>query len=78
MPAETLDAAVAEYVDAILSSSPLTVRLGKAVFYDLLPLTEADAYQKASAVMTGNALCRDAQEGIQAFLYKRPPRWTNS
>jgi enoyl-CoA hydratase/carnithine racemase len=26
-------------------------------------------------VMTANALMPDAQEGMQAFLEKRPPRW---
>ena len=75
VPADQLDAAVQEYVDAILASSPLTVRLGKAAFYEQLALDEASAYERATAVMTDNALRRDAQEGIAAFLHKRPPRW---
>jgi enoyl-CoA hydratase/carnithine racemase len=76
VPADQLDAAVQEYVDAILASSPLTVRLGKAAFYEQLALDEASAYERATAVMADNALRRDAQEGISAFLHKRPPRWT--
>src|SRR5438552_2342185 len=76
VPADQLDAAVQEYVDAILASSPLTVRLGKAAFYEQLALDEASAYERATAVMTDNALRRDAREGIAAFLHKRPPRWT--
>jgi enoyl-CoA hydratase/carnithine racemase len=71
-----LDAAVQEYVDAIIASSPLTVRLGKAAFYDQLALDEATAYERATEVMTDNARRRDAQEGIQAFLQKRRPTWT--
>src|SRR5436190_22427172 len=43
VPADQLDAAVQEYVDAILASSPLTVRLGKAAFYEQLALDEASA-----------------------------------
>lgn len=75
VPAEGLDAAVLEYANAIRASSPLTVRLGKAAFYELLPLTESAAYERASEVMTRNALCHDAQEGIDAFLGKRQPEW---
>src|SRR5262249_61478339 len=75
VPAEGLDAAVREYVEAILASSPSVVRLGKAAFYDLLGLDEATAYERAVAVMTDNALRGDAQEGMSAFLQKRRPAW---
>jgi enoyl-CoA hydratase/carnithine racemase len=36
----------------------------------------ADAYAYAAEVMTRNMLARDAEEGIDAFLQKRPPVWT--
>jgi len=75
VPAEQLDATVKEFTDAILSSSPLTVRLGKAAFYDQLALDEPTAYQKATEVMTDNACRYDAQEGMSAFLQKRKPAW---
>jgi enoyl-CoA hydratase/carnithine racemase len=71
-----LDNAVQEYVDAIRASSPLTIRLGKAAFYDQLALDETTAYDRATAVMTDNALKRDAQEGMAAFLNKRRPVWS--
>jgi enoyl-CoA hydratase/carnithine racemase len=76
VPAGQLDAAVQEYVDAILACSPLTIRLGKAAFYDQLALDEPAAYERATGVMTDNALRRDAQEGMTAFLEKRRPRWS--
>lgn len=75
VPEHALDQAVQELVEAILASSSLTVRLGKAAFYEQLPLDETTAYERASAVMTDNALRRDAQEGISAFLQKRRPVW---
>ncbi len=78
VPAAELDAAVQDYADALLASSPWTLRIGKAAFYDQLPLDEATAYARATAVMTDNALHRDAQEGISAFLQKRRPQWTDS
>jgi enoyl-CoA hydratase/carnithine racemase len=76
VPEADLDAAVGEYVEAILAASPLTVRLGKAAFYELRSLDEPAAYERAVDVMTDNALLRDAQEGMTAFLEKRPARWT--
>jgi enoyl-CoA hydratase/carnithine racemase len=76
VPAQELDATIQEYVDAILASSPLVVRLGKAAFYEQLALSESAAYDEATKVMTANAVCHDAQEGITAFLQKRRPTWT--
>lgn len=34
-----------------------------------------DAYGYTAEVMTRNMMMADAQEGIDAFLGKRPPRW---
>lgn len=75
VPAAQLDAAVQEYLEAICATSPLTVRLGKAAFYRQLALDEVAAYEQAVAVMTDNALRADAQEGMRAFVEKRPPVW---
>jgi enoyl-CoA hydratase/carnithine racemase len=74
--AADLDAAVRDLADAILAASPLAVRLGKAAFYDQLALAEPEAYERANAVMTDNAVRPDAQEGMRAFLHKRPPQWS--
>ena len=76
VPIAELDAAVRELTDAIVASSPLTIRLGKRAFYDQLNLDEPAAYDRATRVMTDNAVKHDAQEGIAAFLQKRPAQWT--
>jgi enoyl-CoA hydratase/carnithine racemase len=76
VPAEQLDAAVRDFTDAVRATSSVAVRLGKRAFYDQLAVDEPEAYRRATDVMTGNALKRDAQEGMQAFLDKRRPRWT--
>src|SRR5436305_5029453 len=76
VPADQLDAAVLDLAGPILAASPLTVKIGKRAFYDQLPLAEEEAYGRACGVMTDNALKRDAQEGISAFLQKRRPTWT--
>ena len=76
VPADNLDEAVRDYVEAIVATSPLVVRLGKAAFYEQLALGEDEAYERAVDVMTDNAVRRDAQEGMRAFLEKRRPQWT--
>ena len=75
VPAEKLDEAIAELCGPILAASPMTVRLGKAAFYGQLGLDERQAYDLAAEVMTYNACRPDAQEGMAAFLAKRPPQW---
>ena len=69
------DAAVAELVEKIARSSPLTVGIGKEAFYRQVDLDEHGAYELTRRVMTSNAVAGDAQEGMTAFLEKRPPEW---
>jgi enoyl-CoA hydratase/carnithine racemase len=77
-PAPDLDAAVDELVTAISRSSPLTVGIGKEAFYEQVELDEHRAYDLTKSVMAMNSLAADAQEGICAFLEKRPPTWTGA
>jgi enoyl-CoA hydratase/carnithine racemase len=78
VPAPDLDAAVDELVTAISRSSPLTVGIGKEAFYEQVELDEHRAYDLTKSVMAMNSLAADAQEGICAFLEKRPPTWTGA
>jgi enoyl-CoA hydratase/carnithine racemase len=75
VPAAALDDEVASIVDAIARSSPLTVGIGKEAFYAQIELDEHRAYDLTKAVMAMNARADDAQEGMSAFLEKRPPAW---
>jgi enoyl-CoA hydratase/carnithine racemase len=73
-----LDATVAALAGQIAAKSPLTVAIGKAAFYRQAELPLDQAYAYASDVMVRNMLARDAAEGIDAFLDKRPPVWTGT
>jgi enoyl-CoA hydratase/carnithine racemase len=75
VPEDALDSEVAELVEAIARSSPLTVGIGKEAFYSQIELDEHRAYDLTKAVMIMNARADDAQEGMCAFLEKRPPEW---
>ena len=63
-----------------LSASSSTSRgrvlaLGKEFFYRQLEQPLEQAYADASSVITFNMLGDDAQEGVDAFVEKRKPRW---
>lgn len=68
------DAALA-LAQQIAAKSPLTVKIGKEAFYRQIEMPLAQAYDYASRVMTENMLARDAEEGIDAFIEKRDPKW---
>jgi enoyl-CoA hydratase/carnithine racemase len=78
VPAEALQHEVGAIVDAIVCSSPLTVGLGKEAFYAQIELDEHRAYDLTKTVMAMNAGADDAQEGMSAFLEKRPAIWRRS
>jgi enoyl-CoA hydratase/carnithine racemase len=75
VPAEELDAAVQQLVEAIVAKSSVAVSLGKQMFYKQLEMGLEAAYQYASEVMACNMMAEDASEGIDAFMQKRPPVW---
>ncbi|MEP6893254.1 MAG: enoyl-CoA hydratase [Gaiellaceae bacterium] len=74
-PENALEDAVTELAEKIAHSSPLTVAIGKEAFYAQVELDEHRAYDLTKTVMAMNSLAGDAQEGMRAFLEKRPPEW---
>jgi enoyl-CoA hydratase/carnithine racemase len=75
VPPPELDEAVGQLAQAIVRSSPLTVGIGKEAFYAQIDLDEHRAYELTKSVMSLNSLAEDAQEGICAFMEKRPAEW---
>jgi len=74
-PSELLDASFL-MAEQIASKSAAVVKIGKEAFYRQLEMPLSQAYDYASEVMVTNMLHRDAKEGIDAFLEKRPPKWS--
>ena len=77
VPAERLDEAVAELVARVTRGSAWSRTLGKRTFYAQVDLDQGRAYDLAVEVMAAAAVHEDAQEGISAFLDKRPAVYTS-
>jgi enoyl-CoA hydratase/carnithine racemase len=76
-PANALSETVSAMAAKIATKSMATIKTGKQAFYRQMDMPLAEAYAYAARVMTENLLQRDAEEGIAAFLDKRPPNWTD-
>lgn len=78
VPRDYLEQVVQKYAEAIASKSAHTLKIGKEAFYRQLEMPLSEAYDFAAATMVENMMASDAEEGINAFLQKRTPEWTDS
>ena len=76
VPARELKSETRKLACRIAEASSLTVAIGKQAFYTQIDLDQSKAYGYAKEIMTMNLMASDAQEGISAFLEKRPACWT--
>lgn len=74
--AQELDAALEELVQTILAKPREAVAMGKELFYQQRELGLEGAYQLANQAMACNMMLDVAQEGVQAFMDKRKPAWS--
>ena len=72
---ESLQKTVLDVASKISKKSAMTLKIGKEAFYNQLDMNLSDAYEYASNVMVQNMLKIDAEEGIDAFINKRKPKW---
>ncbi len=71
---EELDAALT-LARKVAAKSSHVVKIGKQAFYRQLEMGLEDAYRMTAEVMVENMLARDGEEGMTAFIEKRPPAW---
>jgi enoyl-CoA hydratase/carnithine racemase len=72
---ERLDDEVRALARQLAGKLGLAVAIGKEAFYRQAELGLDAAYAYTAEVMTRNMLARDTEEGVDAFLEKRPPNW---
>ena len=72
---DALEAETAALADQIAGKLGAAVKIGKRAFYEQLGMETAAAYAHTGAVMVENLAVADTNEGMQAFIEKRPPDW---
>lgn len=77
VPAEELTEHTMGIAQKIAAKSSMTLETGKKAFYRQREMPLADAYEYTSEIMVENMLKRDAEEGINAFIEKRTPQWSD-
>lgn len=75
VPADQLDDAAWDLLSRACRGSAESKGLGKQGFYAQVGLDQPNAYRYAVNLMAAAAVTPEAQEGISAFLEKRPPRF---
>ncbi len=74
-PADTLEETTLDLARTVAGKLSAAVKIGKSAFYDQMAMDLDAAYAFTGDVMVENMMWRDTEEGISAFLEKRPPDW---
>jgi len=77
VPPGDLEAETRALADTVAAKLGAAVRIGKRAFYEQAGMDLAQAYAFTGAAMVENMLAPATDEGISAFLEKRPPGWTD-
>ena len=72
---EDLQVESMKLAETVASKLGAAVRIGKRAFYQQLEMGLTEAYEFTGDVMVENMAVKDTEEGIAAFLEKRPPNW---
>jgi enoyl-CoA hydratase len=73
-----LDAAVAEWAQALAAKSPLIVKLGKDALYAQQDMAFGEALEYQRGQLAIALSTQDVREGVAAFMERREPTWTGS
>ncbi len=73
--ADALPEETTSFARFLASKPAATLKTGKQAFQHQLELSLSSAYDYVGEVMVQNMLHAEAEEGIGAFLDKRPPKW---
>ena len=75
-PAAELDAAVAAVVGDLVKGAPGAIAEAKKLVHDLATTAPASVPTYTADLIARLRAAEEGQEGMAAFLEKRPPRWT--
>ncbi len=75
VPAAQLDVAVDGYVQELLSGGPAAIAAAKALIPEVWGRSVAETMPVTAAAIATRRVSPEGQEGLKAFLEKRPAKW---
>lgn len=78
VPADSLTTEVETLCSRIASKPAVAIFTGKQMFYHQLEQSLEGAYDFAGDTMACNMMAEDTIEGVDAFIEKRPPDWSDN
>jgi methylglutaconyl-CoA hydratase len=75
VPQEELDAAVAHYAGMLIKGGPEALAITKRLVRDLPAVPFEEGLRRMTELSAERFTSEEGQEGIAAFMAKRPPRW---
>jgi methylglutaconyl-CoA hydratase len=75
VPAAELDSAVERYVRELLTAGPEAIAAAKALIPQVWGRSVLEAMPVTAAAIAGRRVSKEGQEGLRAFLQKRPASW---
>jgi methylglutaconyl-CoA hydratase len=75
VPQEELDAAVAHYAGMLVKGGPEALAITKRLVRDVPAVPFEEGLRRMTELSAERFTSEEGQEGIAAFMAKRPPRW---
>jgi methylglutaconyl-CoA hydratase len=72
---DALDAAIGQAVDDVLAAGPTAARAAKSIVREVRGLPHGSSRWHTARVIARQRRTAEAQEGLRAFVEKRPPSW---
>ncbi|GAA4068077.1 enoyl-CoA hydratase-related protein [Nonomuraea soli] len=76
VPEEELDATVRHYAEMLVKGGPEALSITKRLLRELPSVSFDEGMRKMAALSAQRFTSDEGQEGIAAFMEKRPPKWT--
>jgi methylglutaconyl-CoA hydratase len=77
-PVEDLDRMVAKFVNDLLTSAPEAIAAAKELVAEVATGTPTSASEYTIDAIAARRVSPEGQDGMNAFLGKRPPKWISS
>ena len=75
VPQDKLEEETMALANKLAAKSPIALQMGKQAFYGMSDMPFSKALEYSNELFAALCVTGDAQEGVDAFLNKREPKW---